>query len=90
MSLNDEISRKELVAGAKTLLHIAESLKTISPASNDEIIEIIQSEMNCQAYLSRLYGEKAVTNDFVHSRIEYLTKLVLHMLNVSTFNLMIV
>lgn len=79
-----DIPREELVKGAKVLKQWADSIgaKVFSPADLQELLVVISHELEYEEELRGKYGMEILLHSYIHSRFEYLCKLLSFVMHV--------
>lgn len=83
--VEDEISREELIVGAKKLKRCSDCLWENAGGDEDfeSIAEVLRSEISHQVDFKAKYGSKVFQNDYIHARCEYFVKIATYLLEVS-------
>eukprot|EP01033_Poteriospumella_lacustris_P001794 gene1794-1300_t len=73
-----DIPREELVKGAKILKQWADSIgvKVFSPADFKQLLVIVSTELEYEEELRGKYGMEILLHSYIHSRFEYLCKII--------------
>lgn len=80
--VEDEISREELIVGAKKLKRCSDCLWE-NGGDFESIAEVLRSEISHQVDFKAKYGSKVFQNDYIHARCEYFVKIATYLLEVS-------
>lgn len=80
-----DIPREELVKGAKILKQWADSIgvKVFSTADFLELLVVVSTELEYEEEIRGKYGMEILLHSYIHSRFEYLCKILSFIMHVS-------